>query len=412
VRHYLVFILLGVIALTSTAGLTHVNLGSLQVALNGSGDLLKVVLLFGSLLATLASILFKRHLLAALALGVAGYSVGGLFLLEPAPDVAMVQFLVETLGTVLIITMLGKISLAERKQVIDKVWHQSRKGLARDVIISALIGVGVGLFALAAATNRPTRHTVTAWHLANSLDLVGAQDVVAAIVTDFRGMDTVIEITVFGLAGLGVLTLLAKPEAGKTFRFPVVRALGRFRWRRADGDKDMIPVIHDPAHDHAYEAGHVIEQVHVPAHHSHLDTPLMRKVAALALPFALMLSVSHILYSGSAPGDGFTAGVVSGIAVALWYVVYGYEEARRRLGWLHPARLIGLGIAVAVLNAAVPLLFGQAFLATTQFKDVYLPAGIHLTSTMVFEIGIFLAVLGGVSTILETIAHPREVETL
>jgi multisubunit Na+/H+ antiporter MnhB subunit len=118
------------------------------------------------------------------------------------------------------------------------------------------------------------------------------------------------------------------------------------------------------------------------------------------------------LYSGVAPGDGFTAGVVSGIAVSLWYVVFGYEEAKRRLHWLHPARLIGLGIGLAVLNAALPLIFGQPFLVTTLVRRFNLPADIHLSSTMVFETGIFLTVLGGSSLIMETIAHPQEVETL
>jgi multisubunit Na+/H+ antiporter MnhB subunit len=144
---------------------------------------------------------------------------------------------------------------------------------------------------------------------------------------------------------------------------------------------------------------------------SRLNTPLIHKVSALVLPFALLIALSHILYSGTAPGDGFTAGVVAGIGVALWYVVFGYDEAKRRLRWLHPARLIGLGIMVAVLNAAAPLLFGLPFLVHLELK-VPLPADLHITSTLVFEIGIFLTVLGGISTILETIAHPQEVEVL
>jgi len=43
-------------------------------------------------------------------------------------------------------------------------------------------------------------------------------------------------------------------------------------------------------------------------------------VATLVLPFAILISLSHVLYGGSGPGDGFTAGVVSGLAVALWYL--------------------------------------------------------------------------------------------
>ena len=38
----------------------------------------------------------------------------------------------------------------------------------------------------------------------------------------------------------------------------------------------------------------------------------------------------HPLYAGDAPGDGFTAGVIGGISIALWYQVFGYDRARLR----------------------------------------------------------------------------------
>lgn len=411
-RLYLIAILCSVITLMATAGLTHVSGQRIAVQLNSSTDLLKAVLLFLALGATLASILFRRHLLAALSLGVAGYSVGGIFLLEPAPDVALVQFLVETLGTVLVIIMLGKISAPERQQAIAGLWSGSKRGLVRDAAIAGLIGVGVALFSLAAVINRPTRNTVTAWHLANALPKVGATDVVAAIVTDFRGMDTVIEITVFGMAALGVLTLLSTPEPGTTWQFAAARVLRQLRARGLIPRSTVFAADSEAADPQIAQEAAKLEAERTRLAASRLNTPFTRAVAILALPFSLLIALSHILYSGVAPGDGFTAGVVSGIAVSLWYVVFGYEEAKRRLHWLHPARLIGLGIGLAVLNAALPLIFGQPFLVTTLVRQFNLPADIHLSSTMVFETGIFLTVLGGSSLIMETIAHPQEVETL
>ena len=108
-RYYLVVILGAVVLLQMPAGFSHVT-GDRSLVWNGETDILRGLLLLLALGTMVASILFKRHLTAALALGVAGYSVGGLFLLEPAPDVALVQFMVETLGTVLLIVMLAKIS--------------------------------------------------------------------------------------------------------------------------------------------------------------------------------------------------------------------------------------------------------------------------------------------------------------
>lgn len=108
----------------------------------------------------LASILFKSHLMAALSLGVAGYSIRKMFLIEPAPDVALVQFMVETLGTVLLIVMLARIRSVEREQAIASLWVQSKAGTIRDILIAAGIGVGVGLFVLAALTS----HSETTEH--------------------------------------------------------------------------------------------------------------------------------------------------------------------------------------------------------------------------------------------------------
>jgi NADH:ubiquinone oxidoreductase subunit 5 (subunit L)/multisubunit Na+/H+ antiporter MnhA subunit len=407
IRYYLISIFICTILLMATGGLSHIGNMQISIQFTSSADVLKAVLLTLSLGATLASILLKRHLLAALALGVAGYSVGGIFLLEPAPDVALVQFLVETLGTVLVITMLGRISLPERKQVIDKLWDQSRKGVIRDAVISIVIGVGVGVFTLAAVVNRPSRNTITQWHIDHAYDLLGADDIVAGIVTDFRGMDTVFEITVFGMAALGVLTLLSTPEPGKTWQFSAGRMLRLLRSRGMITDVETV--AEREAKDPAIQREMAALQAQTV---SHFATPLTRLVATIVLPFALLVALSHLLYGGGAPGDGFTAGVVSGLAIALWYVVFGYDEAKRRLTWLHPAQLIGVGVGLAVLNAALPLLFGKPFLFTTVLSDLHLPAGLHFSSTLVFETGIFLSVLGGSSVILETIAHPQEVETL
>jgi NADH:ubiquinone oxidoreductase subunit 5 (subunit L)/multisubunit Na+/H+ antiporter MnhA subunit len=406
IRYYLIFIMGSVILLMSTVGLEHIAGQSIQISLSSSADVLKLVLLVLSLIATFASVIFRNHLVAALALGVAGYSIGGIFLLEPAPDVALVQFLVETIGTVLIITMLGKIRSQERLAVAQSLWERTPRGMVRDIVISVLVAIGVGLFSLAAVINRPSRETIATWHMDHSLPDVGATDMVAAIVTDFRGMDTVIEITVFGMAALGVLTLLSTPEAGQTWQFSVSRMLQQMRSRGFisqnpvyAADKEAI----DPVLQQEAAALRPVPK---------MLTPLTRRIALLVLPFSFLIGLSHILYSGVAPGDGFTAGVVGGLGVALWYVVLGYDEAKRRLRWMHPTQLIGVGFGLAILNAFLPLLFGKPFLMTTLLDQIHLPANIHLSSTMLFEIGICLAVLGGSSVILETIAHPGEVETL
>ncbi len=405
-RYYL-FVILGAVSLLQlSAGFSHVT--AVDFEWNGEVDFLRLMLLLLALGTMVGSIVFRRHVMAALSLGVAGYSVGGLFLLEPAPDVALVQFMIETLGTVLIIIMLAKINAHQRQVAMDNLWKQSRLGLVRDVVLSAIIGAGVALFALAAINNRALAETmtVTAWHLENALPLLGFSDVVGAIVTDFRGMDTIIEISVLSVAALGVLTLLAKPSPGGVIskRIHIAQPEARLKIFHLDAQPDQ-PVEMPEGNDDDENDDEISPD-------SVLSTPLTRIVAQLVLPFALLVALSQLFYGGEAPGDGFTAGVISGLGITLWYVVFGYQEAQRRLGWLKPRYLIGSGLLLVILNAAAPMLSNLPFAAHVNFDQIYLPANLHLSTTFIYETGIFLTVLGCTSTVMEAITYPKEIEPL
>jgi multisubunit Na+/H+ antiporter MnhB subunit len=251
------------------------------------------------------------------------------------------------------------------------------------------------VFALAAISNRPVSDTVSRWYLGKSLPEVGAQDVVAGIITDFRGTDTLIEITVFSLAALGVLTMLTRPKPGKPMPW----------FQRKDANQSASPeLIKDALQEDSERPEEVV-------YRSQLRDSVTQVAAYFTLPLALVVAGAHILYAGAAPGDGFTAGVIAGLGIALWYVVFGYTETKRRLNWLHPGPLIGVGLVIAFSNALLPLLFGRSFLAFTLLTDFSL-AGIKLASPVFFEVGICLAVFGGMSAIMEAISHPKEAESL
>ncbi|HEX2622518.1 MAG TPA: MnhB domain-containing protein, partial [Phototrophicaceae bacterium] len=141
------------------------------------------------------------------------------------------------------------------------------------------------------------------------------------------------------------------------------------------------------------------------------STPFTRVITRIVLPLSFLIALAHLLYGGDGPGDGFTAGVVSGLGIALYFIVFGYHDARRQLGWLPARRLIGLGVALVLANAVFPMVLGRPFLAHINF-DIALPANIHLSSTFLYESGIFLTVLGSITTVMEAIAYPKEVEPL
>jgi multisubunit Na+/H+ antiporter MnhB subunit len=338
-----------------------------------STNFMEGALLMLTVASVIGSIVFKGHLLATLALGVAGYAVGGIFLLAPGPDIAMVQILVETLAAVLVVIMLSRISERKRRRAAEAIWGGGRRALRRDVLVSVLVGVGVGAFALAAVVNRPSRESITADYYLDAAETeVGVRDVVGAILTDFRGTDTLFEITVFSMAAGGVLTIL----------YISTHAQQKNKAQTAAAAASL----------------------------SQIATPLTQLGAKLLLPIAMIIAIAHLLYAGDAPGDGFTAGVIGGISIALWYQVFGYD--RTRLRQLHIEFLIGIGVALAAGNALLPLLFGESFLHHYSILDIPLPGGLHFNSSTVFEIAIFLTVFGSIVTMINAMTRPEGIEQL
>ncbi|NIV31140.1 MAG: monovalent cation/H+ antiporter subunit A, partial [Anaerolineae bacterium] len=117
------------------------------------------------------------------------------------------------------------------------------------------------------------------------------------------------------------------------------------------------------------------------------------------------------LYGHDQPGDGFTAGVIVSLALGFWYVVFGYEQVRRRLTWLRPASLIGGGLMLAILTAIIAALLTGSFLGHFDFGQQWglaLPRGLNLSTSLLFEVSICLAVLGSASYMLDTLGHPGE----
>lgn len=399
IRYYLVIILgtvSGLLILSGTLQTVSAGASLFPTSLSvTTSELSEIFLLFLTVAAALLTVVVKEHIKAAIAFGVIGYAIGTIFLLDHAPDVALVQLLVETMATVLIIIMLGRISSKTRSEAMDRLWHgrhQYNFGLLRDLGISIVIGIAVFVFALTALQNRPERQSIAKWHLENTAEL-GTDDVVGAIVSEFRGTDTLLEIAVFATAGLGVLTLLSRGRQDESPLIPLPRNINRF----AEFTPEMVKGIQDA---------------------SHLSNPFTRSVSYIVLPIAILIGIAQILYGGSGSGDGFTAGVTIGLAVALWYMVFGYSDAKKQLQWFRPERFMRWGLVLAMLNGLLPILFGQGFMGHVEIDkvlgltEIIKPLGLHLTTALIFETAIAMTVMGGFGMITEAIAHPTEVQTL
>lgn len=339
-------------------------------------EIMLLVLIIGS---ALGSVISRRHLIATLALGVMGYGVAGIFLVRLAPDVALVQFLVETLATVLVIILISRTSALQRRKVMERLFRAgdgstSPFGIYRDVAIASVIGFVVFVFAATALANRPERSSIAQYHLDNAESDIGVTDVVSGILTDYRGMDTLIEIIVVSMAALGILSLLS---------------LNRSQERAKKGSRETSEMAR--------------------AEIIFMSTPLTRMLASFIFPFALYMAITQALYGSYAPGDGFTGGVTAGLGVAAWFIVFGYNITRDRLEFLaNSYRILSIGFMVTLINASWPLLIGDAFMSYHKLDGLEV-AGLSLSTTLVFEIGIALTIFGAVALMLETIAHPSEV---
>jgi len=383
-RFYITVMLFGLIALIlifvgipdiDTSLLVRQPLFNLDLAFS----ILRIFALVVVIGAALASVLIQRDFSAILTLGAMGLGVTVLIVLEPAPDVALVQMIVDLLAVVILVLALTRLPRTQREQARKLTFKQSPPGLLRDVLVSAGVGGIVAWITLIALITRPRESIVTSFYEANAKILTGAKDIVGAIVVDFRAFDTLIEITVFSIAGLGIYTLL----------------LYASRWAG------------DQVSDEAMPTTNILDTTGIGGP---ITSPFIHALAYVSLPFSLVIAVIHILYGHDQPGDGFTAGVIVGLAIAFWYVVFGYAEVKKKLRWLNPMVFISSGILLAILSGILSASIKGNFLSNVDFgtqQNIPLPAGINLSTSLLFEVAIFLSVLGSISYILSALGHPR-----
>jgi multicomponent K+:H+ antiporter subunit A len=311
----------------------------------------------------------KFHRFAALVLaGGAGIVTCLTFVWFSAPDLALTQLLVEIVTTVLL--LLGLRWLPKR---VPQPWTwmgllRALPRRMRDLTISITSGCGLAALAYAAMT-RPVQDTVSEHYVTNAYAEGGGTNVVNVILVDFRGFDTLGEITVLAAVAIAVFSLLR-----------------RFRPAR----ESMAP----PPQQRAQTPQQVADDQLVPRF-------LMRMLFPAFTVFALFL-----LYRGhNLPGGGFVAGIAVAVAFILQYMALGTRWFEERVN-LRPVWLMGLGLLVACAAGAGSWYFGYPFL-TSHVSHVTLPllGEVHVPSALFFDLGVFLLVIGATALFLIALAH-------
>ncbi|SDH36043.1 monovalent cation/H+ antiporter subunit A [Pseudomonas panipatensis] len=292
----------------------------------------------------------RQRLVALIVLSIAGLLVALVFARFAAPDLALTQLAVEVVTMVLLMLALYYLPQRTPKE------SSSLRGL-RDFLVALACGVMVALLAYAVLT-RPY-DSIAGYYLANSVSGGGGHNVVNVILVDFRGFDTLGEISVLAIAAVGIFALL------DGLRLPV---------RERDGEGRPWSAERHPL--------------------------ILASLARLLLPLALLVAVFIFLRGHNLPGGGFIAGLVSAVALILQYIACGSRWVRTRLP-LNYSRGAGLGVLIAGLTGLGSWAFGYPFL-TSSFGHFYLPlvGEFELATAMLFDLGVYLTVVGATLLIL------------
>ncbi|GHC71920.1 monovalent cation/H+ antiporter subunit A [Nocardiopsis terrae] len=319
-------------------------------------------LLVGLMAVAVGAAVVTRSRMAGLALvGVAGFTVALWLFFLGAFDVALTQLLVEILTVVVAVLVLRRL---------PKKFHRVKRSRTA---LTAVIAIGAGLTAAVGAYALTGRREISAageYFLGNAPEDTGGTNVVNTILVDYRALDTFGELVVLGVAGLIIIAVLHS--------------------------SGLLPV---------HSSRRVVVGGTNAAYPPEDNTVLMRTVGRFLMPLLVLWSVYLLFRGHNEPGGGFIAGLVGGSGFALLYLAAPSDD-RARIRLAYPA-IIGAGVLVAAfsgflgyadgsflkpLHAEIPLAWGGYF---------------HFTTALVFDVGVYLAVVGVLLTALNELGLER-----
>jgi multicomponent Na+:H+ antiporter subunit A len=204
-RHYMIYIFVFFIALV---GITMSVTGGFQINFDDLAPIAVPEVMIAIVMAgaAVATIFMKNRIAAILVLGIVGYGLSLLFVFFRAPDLALTQLIIETVTVALFLLCFYHLPNFDKKK-------ESKGTNAINWVISISVGVLVTMVGIASHSTK-LFEPISDYFLKNSYKLGGGDNVVNVILVDFRGLDTMLEILVLGLAALGIYTMI-KLRPGK-----------------------------------------------------------------------------------------------------------------------------------------------------------------------------------------------------
>ena len=328
--------------------------------MNGAVLVAAILIIAGSL----ATLIWSHYrLIALLMLSLVGLMVSITFAYFSAPDLALTQLSVEIVTVILLLLALYFFP----QQTPTSKSRPSH--FVRDLTVASFIGCIIGSICFALMTH--PLDSISAFFLANAKTGGGGTNVVNVILVDFRGFDTFGEITVLGIAALGIHKLIARMRLSMR-----TKDYGGRLWA-----KEKYPV-------------------------------LLLVVSQSLLPLFLLISAYIFMRGHNLPGGGFIAGLITSIALIQQYLAHGVDSMAKRVSVSYHY-MIAIGLTIAGLTGLGSWIFGRPFL-TSWFEYVSLPwiGKFELASALVFDIGVYFTVIGATLLILASLGKLTTKERL
>jgi multisubunit Na+/H+ antiporter MnhB subunit len=126
----------------------------------------------------------------------------------------------------------------------------------------------------------------------------------------------------------------------------------------------------------------------------------------LLVPLLLLYSAFLLWRGHNEPGGGFVGGLIAAAAFVLYSMTAGTDAARTALR-INPSSLLTGGLAIALLSGIPALLMGRPFMTAGWTTLGIGPVELKLGTPLLFDVGVFLAVIGVVLTIVFDLAETR-----
>ncbi|EON74362.1 Na+/H+ antiporter subunit A [Lysinibacillus sphaericus] len=198
-RHYLLYMFSGIVAIV--LGTLFVK-DAFSISFEGAAPirLYEIILIFVLVIGTATTIVAKSRLTAIIGLGSVGYTVALFFVIFNAPDLALTQLVIETISVALFLMAFYHLPKLGKRE--ERMRFQLNRA-----IISIAVGVMVTLIALSAHSQKFIP-SISKYYEETVYSLAGGGNIVNVILVDYRGFDTLFEITVLSIAGMAILAMI------------------------------------------------------------------------------------------------------------------------------------------------------------------------------------------------------------